>query len=99
MATLVRATPTPDALALLFVALNAVDAGTTAYLVAHGAVEVNPVMAHLISAGMTTFVLLKVSVSMLLAVFLLRYTVWSLKALCVSFVGVVAWQVTLCVTS
>ncbi|HVP68492.1 MAG TPA: DUF5658 family protein [Anaeromyxobacteraceae bacterium] len=99
MATLVRATLTPDALALLFVGLNAVDAGTTAYLVMHGATEVNPVMAQLIGTGIGTFVTLKVSLSMLLAALLVRYTLWPLKALCVSFVGVVAWQVTICLTS
>jgi uncharacterized membrane protein len=99
MATLTRATLRPDALALLFVALNVADAGTTAYLTLHGALEVNPLMAQLLSSGIVTFVTLKVSVSMLLAALLMRYTPWSLKALCVSFVGVVAWQVTLCVTS
>ena len=98
MATL-RTPLTPDALAVLFVALNAVDAGTTAYLVMHGASEVNPVMAQLLAAGIGTFVTMKVSLSMLLAALLVRYTLWSLKALCVSFVGVVAWQVTICVTS
>jgi len=99
METTTRPTLRPDALALLFVALNVADAWTTAYLTRHGALEVNPVMAQLLSNGIATFVTLKVSVSMLLAALLVRFTPWSLKALCVSFVGVVAWQVTLCVTS
>jgi len=100
MPTFVRAsTLTPDALALLFVALNGVDAATTAYLIGQGATEVNPVLAPILSVGVATFVTLKVSVSMLVAALLMRFKPWALKALCVSFVGVVAWQVTLCVTS
>ena len=100
METPTRATLTPDAtLALLFVALNVADAWTTAYLTTHGAIEVNPVMAQVLANGIATFVTLKVGVSMILATFLVRYTPWSLKVLCVSFVGVVAWQVTLCVTT
>ncbi|HTP50003.1 MAG TPA: DUF5658 family protein [Anaeromyxobacteraceae bacterium] len=99
MPTALRAlTPRPDPLAVLFVALNAIDAATTAYLIGQGATEVNPVLAPLLGVGVGTFVTLKVTVSILLAALLVRFTPWALKALCVSFVGVVAWQVTLCVT-
>ena len=89
----------PAFLAFLFIALNVIDAGTTAFLAARGATEVNPVMAGLLSMGTGTFVTLKISASMLFAALLMRFTPWSLKALCVSFVGIVAWQMTLCATS
>jgi hypothetical protein len=36
---------------LWFVALNILDLGLTLHLVARGAVEMNPVMAHLLDAG------------------------------------------------
>ncbi len=99
MLSLPRESLKPAALALFFVALNALDAGTTTYLAARGATEVNPLMAGLLSIGTGTFVTMKVSTSMVFAALLMRFTPWSLKVLCVSFVGIVAFQITLCATS
>jgi len=99
MLSLPRESLKPAFLALFFVALNVVDAGTTAYLAARGATEVNPIMAGLLALGTGTFVAFKISASAFFAALLMRFTPWALKALCVSFVGIVAWQMTLCATS
>ncbi len=54
-------------------------------------------MAAVLSLGVSSFVAFKVSAAMLLAAILARFALWSLKAVCVAFVGIVAWQATLCV--
>jgi len=81
----------------LFVVLNAVDASTTAYLTAHGAWEANPVMASILALGIWSFLTFKISSATLVAALLARFMPWSLKALCVVFVSIAAWQTTLCV--
>jgi hypothetical protein len=85
-------------LASLFVALNALDATATAYLTTHGAQEANPIMAAVLSLGVGSFVTFKVSAATLVAAVLARSRPWSLRAVCVAFAGIVAWQMTLCVT-
>ncbi|BDG10713.1 DUF5658 family protein [Anaeromyxobacter paludicola] len=89
----------PRALVALFVAFNAVDAVTTAWLVGvRGAGEANPVMGAVLSLGTAPFVFVKLGLAFVLAAFTARYAVRVLRALCVAFAGIAAWQVTLCFT-
>jgi hypothetical protein len=64
------------AVALGILILNVVDAFLTLALISGGAIEVNPVMAVLVSGSVTVFVTLKMAVtgtSVVLMVFLARY--------------------------
>ncbi|HZZ85128.1 MAG TPA: DUF5658 family protein [Anaeromyxobacteraceae bacterium] len=88
----------PAALASLFVAFNAVDAATTAWLVGHGAVEANPLMGAVLSLGVVSFFCVKLGVAVLVAALTARFAIRALRALCVAFAGIVAWQAALCLT-
>ncbi len=63
-------------MALGILILNVADAFLTVALISGGAIEVNPVMAVLVSGSVATFVTLKMAVtgtSVVLMVFLARY--------------------------
>lgn len=77
-------------------AFNLVDAVTTAWLVRHGAGEANPVMAAALSLGLAAFLLVKLGLAVLAAWLTARFAVRALRALCVAFAGIAAWQAALC---
>ncbi len=87
------------ALIAIFVAFNAIDAVTTAWLVGQGgAREANPVMGAVLSLGTPSFLVVKIGLAFLAAAFTARFTLRTLRALCLAFAGIAAWQVTICLT-
>jgi hypothetical protein len=78
------------------VILNTVDAATTVHLVARGALEANPIMAWVISLGISTFLAVKVFGAMLAGAVLTRFGPRPLKVACGAFGCIVAWQTSLC---